>query len=94
MIPDHDVILPQVFLAQALAFYQSLMTSFEKNTTLSKEYTTRQIYLSLLYLGDISRYAALHSSSKVKDWSAADRYYRRAHIVMPDHGNSLNQVRE
>ena len=84
------------FLAQALAFYQELICEFEKrrsNSVGDDAYSRRQIYFCLLYLGDVARYAEIHSvSSKHKDWSVPERYYTRALQTMPGSGNPYNQV--
>lgn len=83
------------FLAQALAFYQKLISEFEERKLKNvgdDEYSRRQIYYSLLYLGDVARYAEIHSASKQKDWSVSERYYKRARQTMPSSGNPYNQV--
>jgi hypothetical protein len=84
------------FLAQASAFYQQLIAEFENKremTACDDLYVTRQIYVCLLCLGDLARYSEIHStSSKIKDWSVAERYYKRSQQMMPDSGNPYNQV--
>jgi hypothetical protein len=87
----------QVFLSQALSFYQNLITTFDEkggNIEYDTSYVKRQQYLCLLYMGDVARYTELHAdSSKHKDWTTAVRYYNRARYAMPDSGNPHNQVR-
>jgi hypothetical protein len=50
------------------------------------------IFKCLLYLGDVARYAELHSENRLKNWTIAERYYERAARIMPDSGNPHNQV--
>ena len=84
------------FVAQSLDFYHNLIATLEvqRNTSnLSSEYISQQLYMCYLHLGDLARYAEIHSkTSRKKDWTAARRYYERARLMMPNSGNAFNQV--
>lgn len=67
--------------------------TLQLNTSQDIDGYLKSIYFCLLFLGDIARYTELHNlSNKPKNWNVASQYYFRARQVLPNLGNSHNQV--
>jgi len=58
---------------------------------------------ALIYCGDLARYRAMYAAlpaalqrtaegERAPDFSAAVRFYRQAHVLLPDRGNPMNQL--
>ena len=58
---------------------------------------------ALIYCGDLARYRAMYAElppalqrtaegERAPDFSAAVRFYRQAHVLLPDRGNPMNQL--
>lgn len=59
-----------------------------------KELVVRSCHVSLVYLGDLSRYRELHIANKSgkKDWGPACGYYQQARKLLPSAGSPMNQL--
>lgn len=88
------------FLCDSMTFYQDLLLTLEENfktteaSSLKDELIARLrgIHSCLLYLGDLARYAEINNPNKNKNFSVAEKYYKRASQVFPDSGNPHNQL--
>lgn len=67
--------------------YQIIEISHEQ-----REKVVQIIHRSLIYLGDLSRYAEVQSEKKIKHWGAAKMFYGLAMVIVPNNGNPFNQL--
>lgn len=79
------------------AFKMSTPVQEPESSTYSKELkelVVRSCHLSLIYLGDLSRYRELQAVSKngKKNWGPALGYYQFARKLLPDAGAPMNQL--
>ena len=88
----------RAFLEESVTFYQSLLRKFQAQSLLqlgnksSDNAAVQSAARCCIFLGDLARYAELHSATQKKDWSAADKHYKNALTLLPTNGNPHNQL--
>lgn len=70
----------------------SIREESSSRSLLLVSFKRRCIHRCLLYLGDLSRYKELYSSSMTRSYGEAEKYYERAAMLNPTAGNAQNQL--